>query len=54
MKRKETKDGLAEIAAAMRTKSAIKKEELTLRCISELPDSEEKTSFLLSFLRINP
>ena len=43
-------DRLESLAAAMRSKTAVKERELRLRCISELPDTEMKTKLLLEFL----
>ena len=43
-------DGLCELAAAMRSKNDIKKKQIKLQCISQLPDGDHKTKLLLLFL----
>lgn len=51
--RKVMDNGLCSLADAMRLKNEIKKKELRLKCISQLPDGPEKTSLLMEFLNPN-
>ncbi len=43
-------DGITEFAEAMRSENDVKNNELRLKCITALPDSDKKTSLMLEFL----
>ena len=45
------KDGLLSLADAMKDKNDVKRDELLLRCISQLSDGDGKTKMLLEFLQ---